>query len=289
MPNDAYNYVLNALQQSAQQQLPEYDMTQAARATAAQAAQGNQFLVSAATKGAGGTAGGAAGAAGDTAQAVPQLRGIDPQMGGLNKMFNQPPLQQNFHPAQSMQPMTQAQQQPVWGFHEPGLKAGEGVGAALQSAGNILSDPRNAWIGLSPVGVAARIPRMGAELTNVLRSERGSFNPFGWDQNPRTVSAANRLAAMDGGYVPQQGPSHFSTTTNRLSEDPVSWAKMLNQRWGNYEHAKQSGISEGMTVDEAEQAVKQLNMRPPGFEETRQLRDVVTPNYGRLPNDPRRN
>ena len=46
--------------------------------------------------------------------------------------------------------------QPMWGFHEPTVQAGAGVDAALQAAPQVLSDPRNAWFGLGPIGMAMR-------------------------------------------------------------------------------------------------------------------------------------
>lgn len=40
-----------------------------------------------------------------------------------------------------------------FGFHEPGLVAGEAVGAAAGGALDVLSDPRNAWMGLGPLAM----------------------------------------------------------------------------------------------------------------------------------------
>ena len=154
-----------------------------------------------------------------------------------------------------------------------------------------LQDPRNAWIGMSPVGMAARVPRMGAGAMDILRSERGSFNPFGWGQDPRTVKAVDKLAAMDGGYMPLSGQSHPRTVTNpitgeqttQLSTDPTSWAKLLDRRWGTYNAALKGGLQEGMTPGQAAEAARQLNFRPPGFDETTRLHNPIQPH------DPRRN
>ena len=49
---------------------------------------------------------------------------------------------------------------PVWGFHEPTLKASEGLGAFLGKAGEFASDPRNAWIGLGPMSIFGRAGRL---------------------------------------------------------------------------------------------------------------------------------
>jgi len=146
-----------------------------------------------------------------------------------------------------------------------------------------LQDPRNAWIGMSPVGMAARVPRMGAGAMDILRSERGSFNPFGWGQDPRTVKAVDKLAAMDGGYKPLSGQPHYSPTTQGLSSDPVSWANLLDRRWGTYNAALKGGLQEGMTPGQAAEAARQLNFRPPGFDETTRLHNPIPPH------DPRRN
>lgn len=44
-------------------------------------------------------------------------------------------------------------EKPPFGFHEPGLVVGEAVGAAGEGAVKILEDPRNAWLGLGPLGM----------------------------------------------------------------------------------------------------------------------------------------
>jgi hypothetical protein len=44
----------------------------------------------------------------------------------------------------------------VWGFHEPTITAGEGVEAGMKGAGAVLSDPRNAWMGLGPLSAMSR-------------------------------------------------------------------------------------------------------------------------------------
>lgn len=45
-------------------------------------------------------------------------------------------------------------------FHEPTVTAGAGFGQGLSAAGNILDDPRNAWIGLGPLAAMARFRRV---------------------------------------------------------------------------------------------------------------------------------
>lgn len=49
---------------------------------------------------------------------------------------------------------------------------------------DVLQDPRNAWIGMSPVGAATRIPGLSRSLARIVADERGSFNPFGWGKKP---------------------------------------------------------------------------------------------------------
>ncbi len=64
------------------------------------------------------------------------------------------------------------QPKPVWGFHEPTLTAAQGVGEALTALPDILADPRNAWMGLGPLGGMARfgrVPHFGKDL--------GGFQP----------------------------------------------------------------------------------------------------------------
>lgn len=70
--------------------------------------------------------------------------------------------------------VTQAIQQgqrPVWGMNlgQAPLTAGEGAGAALQATGNVLADPRNAWLGFGPIGMLGkanrfrRVPDLGID------------------------------------------------------------------------------------------------------------------------------
>ncbi len=59
----------------------------------------------------------------------------------------------------------------------------------------VLQDPRNAWIGMSPLGMATRAPGIAGRAMEILRSERGSFNPFGWG---KAESAGPNL----GGFAP---------------------------------------------------------------------------------------
>lgn len=144
----------------------------------------------------------------------------------------------------------------------------------------VLQDPRNAWIGMGPMAMAAKLPRMGGM--------------FGWgDKVSRKEHLYNlhhdKERAMDGGFKPLTAQPHYSPTTQGVSADPVSWANLLDKRWGTYNAALRGGIEDGMSLDEAADAARQLNFRPPGFNETMQLKNVVTPNYGRLPNDPRQN
>ena len=49
---------------------------------------------------------------------------------------------------------------PVWGFHEPTLKASEGLGAFLGKVGEYVEDPRNAWIGMGPMSILGRGMRL---------------------------------------------------------------------------------------------------------------------------------
>ena len=43
-----------------------------------------------------------------------------------------------------------------WGMHEPTLQAAQAIGPGFSKAGEIMSDPRNAWMGMGPaMGMAA--------------------------------------------------------------------------------------------------------------------------------------
>lgn len=150
-----------------------------------------------------------------------------------------------------------------------------------------LSVPKLDYIESGMKGNAA-YNALSRQVARMLDDERGSWSPFGWGQDPRTVSAANRLAAMDGGYKPLTGQSHYSSTTQGLSSDPVSWANLLDKRWGTYEAAVKGGIQDGLSPEQATDVARQLNFQPPGFDQVMQLRNESR-NYGRLPDDPRRN
>ena len=45
---------------------------------------------------------------------------------------------------------------PVWGFHEPTVNAGPGLGVMFDKMVETLADPRNAWLGLGVGGVGKR-------------------------------------------------------------------------------------------------------------------------------------
>ncbi len=50
-------------------------------------------------------------------------------------------------------------QQP-WGFHEPTINAGAGLGQGLSATGQAMADPRNAWMGLGGIAGMARFRRV---------------------------------------------------------------------------------------------------------------------------------
>ena len=56
----------------------------------------------------------------------------------------------------------QSQRQP-WGFHEPSVNMGAGVEQGLRGASNVMSDPRNMWMGLGPLAMMSRPAGWGAE------------------------------------------------------------------------------------------------------------------------------
>jgi hypothetical protein len=73
-----------------------------------------------------------------------------------------------------------------WGMHEPTVTAGAGVEQGLNTASDVMADPRNAWMGLGPVAGMARfrrIPDLGRDLggfhmpTSQIRKERGTPRP----------------------------------------------------------------------------------------------------------------
>lgn len=54
--------------------------------------------------------------------------------------------------------------QTPWGFHEPTITASEAVGPVASTAGDILSDPRNSWMGFGPIAMVAKPAGWGAEV-----------------------------------------------------------------------------------------------------------------------------
>ena len=143
-----------------------------------------------------------------------------------------------------------------------------------------LMDPRMAAFapGMSLVrapGLAGNAMRSAPAMT-----ERGSWSPFGWGKDPRTVNAADKMAAMDGGYAPLKGQAHYSPTTQHLSEDPISWARLLERRTDVADNAIRDGLQEGLTPGQALDAVYSLNFAPKGYDKTLQLRyDAKNPRW----------
>mgnify|MGYP001607841891 CR=1 FL=1 len=76
-----------------------------------------------------------------------------------------------------------------WGFHEPTVTAGQAVGPAAQATSDALADPRNAWMGLGPLGALGtmarfrRVPDLGREMggfnvpANQMRKDMGIPRP----------------------------------------------------------------------------------------------------------------
>lgn len=146
--------------------------------------------------------------------------------------------------------------------------------AALGRVLDALQDPRMA--AFAPGMGLIRAPGMAGQaarsMTPAIQGERGSLNPFGWGKDPRTIKAADKMAAMDGGYVPLKGQDHYSPVIERRSEDPVSWAKLLERRTDVADQAIRDGLHEGMTPGQALDAVHSLNFAPKGYDKTLQLR-----------------
>lgn len=82
-----------------------------------------------------------------------------------------------------------------------------------------------------------------------------------------------RMLPELGGFHPKEVPQHYSTSTQRLSSNPTSYADTLDTRWKAMDQMVQSGQAEGMARQQALDAVKQLNMLPPGFDETIAMRN----------------
>ena len=160
-----------------------------------------------------------------------------------------------------------ATESPKYGFtntYQPTPQA-----KALGKVIDALQDPRNSWIGMGPLAMATK----GSGLARrVLSNERGSWNPFGWGENPKTANMKDVFAAQDGGYRPFTGPSHLSPTTDQLSTNPISWAKLLDRRYQTVEDMTKQGMDElGMTREEALGSIRQLNLFPKGYDKTMSL------------------
>lgn len=148
-----------------------------------------------------------------------------------------------------MNPMPQSnnQQSPTYGF-QPQAQP-EYIGY-LKQVLDALADPRNQWIGTGLMGGTVK----------GLGGLRGFFEHQQPLKNP-------------GGFYPQQAPQHYSTASQRLSSNPTSYADTLDTRWKAMDQMVQSGQAEGMAKQQALDAVKQLNMLPPGFDETMAMRN----------------
>lgn len=83
---------------------------------------------------------------------------------------------------------------------------------------------------------------------------------------------------MRGGYRPETGAKHAARTadgsyTGGTSESPESWAQMLLDRWNQFrtQHAEVVGEGE-LTPEQALEAMKRMNLVPPGYDETMRTR-----------------
>ena len=59
-----------------------------------------------------------------------------------------------------------------WGMHEPTVMAGEAMGPAAGRIGEVMSDPRNAWMGLGPMSVLGKYGKFFRKPT----PDMGGFN-----------------------------------------------------------------------------------------------------------------
>lgn len=84
-----------------------------------------------------------------------------------------------------------------------------------------------------------------------------------------------------GGSKPDKAPLHYNMAptdntqihwSGSASNDPHSWANLLDRRHDRYQSMIQDGIAEGMSPSQAEAAIKKLNLAPPGLEQTENLR-----------------
>lgn len=140
---------------------------------------------------------------------------------------------------------------------------------ALGKVIDALQDPRNAWIGLGPM---AGVMRGGKLATQLVRDERGSWSPFGWGKNPKTMRSDDYLAAKDGGYTPFRGPSHYSPDLEQQSTNPITWAKLLDRRYKTVADMTNEGVNDlGMTREEALNSIRRLNLFPMGYDKTQAL------------------
>ena len=103
-------------------------------------------------------------------------------------------------------------QRPVWGMNlgQAPLTAGEGAGAALQATGNVLADPRNAWMGLGPLaGVMRfrRVPDLGKDLggfdipyKQLFKQDPGAVNKesYVWGRDVENNIAKNMMKDPNG-------------------------------------------------------------------------------------------
>lgn len=148
--------------------------------------------------------------------------------------------------------------------------------AALGRVLDALQDPRMA--AFAPGMGLIRAPGMAGQaarsMTPAIQGERGSFSP-GWGRFPEGTGKFGEIPGPPpdlGGYAAREGSNHLSPVTNRLSNDPISWAKLLDRRYDRYNDMIQDGVREGMSPSQAESAVRSLNLAPPGLEETENLR-----------------
>lgn len=76
-----------------------------------------------------------------------------------------------------------------------------------------------------------------------------------------------------GGSVPYRAPQHYSPKTETASSSPLTWGDLLSRRHDMYQNMTNQAIKEeGFTPEEAQHALRLLNLEPPGLKETQAIK-----------------
>lgn len=93
----------------------------------------------------------------------------------ISKWMTEKQRNPQLYPMPVTQQLPGQQSSPVWGFHEPTVEAGAGVEQGLKGASDVMSDPRNAWIGLGPLAAVGKAGGLTRRLSR--GPDTGGFSP----------------------------------------------------------------------------------------------------------------